>query len=156
MIKKPDIKVAFIGGEFLKDAHATFEFNVKQTKTTNRGRWDSIAVCHEFAYEQEIEDNNILPWDDKLWGPSYFLDCEAMNLGRNWFMSEVDRVCRYAIGSVQQCRQLLGNKNLLKSVKRNLGLQKILVDKACSLTAGISTKMTRILSNPGIVSRSSV
>jgi hypothetical protein len=82
-------------------------------------------VVHEFNFETGLDegDNNCIPWNKDMWGASYFFDAETMGLRRNYFMAEVERVSRYAIASVQQCRMLLGSRNpASRRMTRALGL----------------------------------
>jgi len=110
-LSREDIKIAYFGDAYMTDIHATHQFSQKLKSHGNKASWEGIAVIEELSAEdrsfEEGVSARLVPHNEKIWGKSYFYDDFEGKVTRNFFVSEMDKVARYAVPFVKNIKYLL-------------------------------------------------
>ena len=112
LLGKKQIKVAYFGDHYWSDAYHSASFQWRSLDSDIPQKWDSIAVIEELFYEHDkLTRSQLYPAGASpnlidtrpFWGPSYFIKGGK----RNYFVSEVAGVARYAIPFVRNLNLLM-------------------------------------------------
>ena len=76
-LQKPQIKIAYVGDNYMNDIYATHELDVKLKAAGSAARWDSIMVMEEMiqldrSFLTKYVKPFHIPWEKTIWGESYF------------------------------------------------------------------------------------
>ena len=117
----PEVKIAYFGSNYYQDVFSIIDLNRRLKGDGSLARWEAIAVIEEFSFvDKELEEGKethlIVP-NEKLLGDSYFYDeptseCPQLKeickiRPRNYFLSEIEKVTRYAVAFVKNIDRLV-------------------------------------------------
>jgi hypothetical protein len=118
-----------MGDHYFTDVRATHALNEKLKASGSKARWDSIALMSEMSWlfrsRQEEKDPVLIQHNTQVWGSSYFLDnknlertssqglfteiSEGNTFYKNFFVTEAEKIARYAIPYVKSMYYLMGD-----------------------------------------------
>jgi hypothetical protein len=107
---KDDPKVLYFGANFFDDVQATVDFNQRLRYAKSKATWDAVAIVPEFDQLEQIEGTvwRPLPLDESMWGASWFFDNFPIpTVTKNYFLDDISKKARYAVGSMGQLGLLL-------------------------------------------------
>ena len=112
-----------MGDHYFTDIQATHELNTKLRESGSKAKWDTITLMSEMSWLFRTKTNVdpvLIPHNMETWGKSYFYDSKndentglrevgVEEVRKNFFVSEVEKITRYAIPFIKTIPYLIGD-----------------------------------------------